>query len=136
MMMTQQWMVQHFHEAFSLRVASTPNAADWATRQLRVSLINEEAQEFQEAALNSPPSLIGMADALADLMYVVLGAAVSLGIDLEQVFKEVHASNLTKLHPDGTVHHRADGKVLKPSTYKPADIRRVLRQQGAQPHDL
>lgn len=59
---------------------------------------------------------------LADLMYVVIGCAHKFNLPLEQVFAEVHKSNMTKINPDGTVTRRADGKVLKPVTYKAPDL--------------
>jgi len=103
-----------------------PTLVDDKLLELRVKLIDEEATEFRDAA--AARDLVGMADAIGDLLYVVLGAAVAMGIDSEAVFAEVHRSNMTKLWPDGTVHRREDGKVLKPPTYSPADIKGVLEK--------
>ncbi|MFI6512852.1 hypothetical protein ACIBCT_35070 [Streptosporangium sp. NPDC050855] len=36
------------------------------------------------------------------------------GIPLEKVIRIVHAANLDKVWPDGTIHRREDGKILKP----------------------
>jgi predicted HAD superfamily Cof-like phosphohydrolase len=62
-----------------------------------------------------------------DSLYVIIGTAVSYGIDIERVFDEVHRSNMTKVWPDGTVHYDEHGKVLKPLTYSRADITEALR---------
>jgi predicted HAD superfamily Cof-like phosphohydrolase len=98
---------------------------------LRVDLILEEANEFSEAVASR--DLDAMADALADLVYVSYGAAVTLGIDLDDVVAEVHMSNMSKLGPDGRPFLRQDGKVLKPETYMPPDIHGVLKAQPPLP---
>ena len=66
--------------------------------------------------------LIGVADALADIVYVAYGTAHVYGIDLDAVLDEVHASNMTKLGADGRPIRRADGKVLKGPDYRPPDM--------------
>jgi predicted HAD superfamily Cof-like phosphohydrolase len=33
---------------------------------------------------------------------------------------------MSKVRPDGTVLRRGDGKILKPDTYRPADMRGVV----------
>lgn len=101
----------------------------------RMALIAEEAMEVDEVLLSMSSGLASGYDAreyypelakeLADLLYVVYGTAEEFGIPLEAVFKEVHHSNMSKLWPDGTVHYREDGKVLKPPTYTEANIKRV-----------
>lgn len=113
--------------------------------QLRAQLILEEAIEFIEAAgmrlkhsedgievvpipvlMNTKPNLVLMVDALCDLMYVVEGSGVALGVDLAPCFDEVHTSNLSKI--GGEV--RSDGKVLKPPTYKAPDLAPIIKAQG------
>ena len=69
------------------------------------------------------------ADALADLIVVEVGMALELGIPLDRVWDAVHASNMQKVHPDGTIHHRDDGKVLKPEGWTPPDIKKAIQQQ-------
>ena len=69
-----------------------------------------------------------MAKELADLLYVVYGTAVSVGIDMEPVFREVHRSNMSKVGG----HKRADGKWVKPPTYSPADIESIVDEQREQ----
>jgi len=55
---------------------------------------------------------------LADLVYVVYGTAVSLGLNLDEALERVHESNMSKLGEDGKPIYREDGKVLKGSNYK------------------
>ncbi len=60
-----------------------------------------------------------MADALSDLLYVLLGTYVSHGLHghAEQLFDEVHRSNMSKLDQSGRPILREDGKILKPQAY-------------------
>lgn len=120
-----QRMVEEFHRRFDIVVADRPCVPDEATRALRVRLIQEEFEEFQQAMAQS--DLQGMAKELADLLYVVYGSAVSCGIDMEPVFREVHRSNMSKVGG----HKREDGKWVKPPTYSPADLQAILAGQQA-----
>jgi predicted HAD superfamily Cof-like phosphohydrolase len=86
-------------------------------------LIEEEASEFAEAARAG--DVVGTIDALCDLLYVTYGAAVSLGIDIEPFFGEVHRSNMAKRGGS----RRADGKWLKPAGWQPPDLQRILRER-------
>ena len=45
--------------------------------------------------------MVEIADALTDILYVVYGAGHTFGIDLDDCFDEVHASNMSKLGEDG-----------------------------------
>ena len=122
-----QKMVQEFHEQFDIHISTTPSVPDEATQILRNRLIQEEFEEFQEAMQSK--DLSAMAKELADLLYVVYGTAVSLGIDMEPVFKEVHRSNMSKVGG----HKREDGKWVKPPTYSPASLDGIIQAQGAPP---
>ncbi len=123
-----QRMVEEFHRRFEIVIAARPGVPDEPTRDLRVRLIQEEFDELRQAL--SQDDLHGVAKELADLLYVVYGTAVSCGIDMEPVFREVHRSNMSKVGG----HKRADGKWVKPPTYSPADLRPILAgQQVAEP---
>lgn len=121
-------LVRAFHVAFSAPVAATPTLRARTTDRLRLDLILEELCEL-ETALDEE-DLIEVADALADLTYVVYGAALTYGIDLDRVIAEVHRSNMTKLGADGRPVMRADGKVLKGPGYEPPRIAAVLGIEG------
>ena len=117
--------VGDFHRAYGLPVRSTPTIEVGADQlELRLALIEEEVGELAEAARAG--DLIGVADALADIVYVAYGTAHVYGIDLDAVLDEVHASNMTKLGADGRPSRRADCKVLKGPDYRPPDIAAVL----------
>ena len=122
-----QKMVQEFHEQFDIHISTTPSIPDDATQILRNRLIQEEFEEFQEAMQSK--DLSAMAKELADLLYVVYGTAVSLGIDMEPVFKEVHRSNMSKVGG----YKREDGKWVKPPTYSPASLDAIISTQMEPP---
>jgi predicted HAD superfamily Cof-like phosphohydrolase len=100
---------------------------DQVLASLRVALLEEEVGEF--VAASERQDLVGIADALADIVYVAYGTALTYGIDLDAVLHEVHRSNMSKLGSDGKPLIRDDGKVLKPEGYFPPDIESVLRLQ-------
>lgn len=133
-----QAMVAEFHEAFDVpnNLGQTPNA-EVERKELRLALLAEEWDEFQEAVGSiyelhpeyegyRPADTVEVADALADLVYVAFGAALEFGIDLNAVLAEVHRSNMAKLGADGKPILRDDGKILKPEGWTPPDIARVL----------
>jgi predicted HAD superfamily Cof-like phosphohydrolase len=122
-------MLETFHRVFGAHIESAPTAdLPPGVVALRVSLIQEELDEYQRAA--EARDLVGVADALSDLMYVVLGTYVSHGLQdrAEALFAEVHRSNMSKLDESGQVLHRADGKVLKSALWSPPELARILKE--------
>lgn len=120
-------MLEEFHRVYGAHLEQAPTAhLDDATIALRVSLIQEELNEYREAA--EAHDLVAIADALSDLMYVVLGTYVAHGLQevAEPLFEEVHASNMSKLDDHGRPIYRADGKVLKSDRWRPPDLKRIL----------
>ena len=63
--------------------------------KLRLSLIKEEVGELEDAIRDH--DMVEVVDALADILYVVYGAADSFGIDIDKAFNIVHSSNMSKL---------------------------------------
>lgn len=150
-------MVAEFHKAFDHPVHTQPNADalnDPALRILRVRLIADELVElaaalnvalhinFDPAAKNDDlEDCVGVAalmsagdsdqveaaDALADLDYVVNGAALVFGFHLPSLTMEVHRSNMSKLGADGLPVKRADGKILKGPGYFKPNVAAVLQ---------
>lgn len=97
-------------------------------KALRCALIEEEAQELRDAV--AADDIVEVADAIADLLYVVYGAARTFGIPVREVFDEVHRSNMTKLGRDGEPILRADGKVMKGPDFSPPRLRPILEAAG------
>jgi len=95
---------------------------------MRIDLIIEELDELQTAL--DEEDIVEVADALADLLYVVAGAGLVFGIDLDAVLQEVHRSNMSKLHHETNLPiYREDGKVLKGENFSEPDIGSVLHKQ-------
>ncbi len=142
--------VREFHNAAGVVTPETPQLPEDERIKLRVNLVTEEFCEFltsvypqfkdmqhgavlfrlKQAMEYMPPKvdLVAMADALADLDYVVEGTRLVCGIDGGPVAEEVHRSNMTKFGPGSW--KREDGKVMKPPDWQPPDIEGVLRKQG------
>jgi len=116
-----------FHSIFGAHIKGAPTAdLPEEVIALRVSLIQEELNEYRHAA--EAHDLVAVADALSDLMYVVLGTYVSHGLQqvAEALFDEVHRSNMSKLDEKGQVIYRSDGKVLKSELWSPPDLAKIL----------
>jgi NTP pyrophosphatase (non-canonical NTP hydrolase) len=98
-MTTNFQKVGEFHKVFGHPQTTIPQLDITTTNpklvQFRTALIEEELSEFKEAVKQN--DFIEMTDALADMLYVIYGAGHALGIDLDKVFAEVHASNMSKL---------------------------------------
>lgn len=118
--------VREFHETFGQHVAESAGMQPFEVELLRLRLIKEEYHEVVDAMSNR--GIEDVAKELADLLYVVFGTAVSYGIPMDEVFREVHASNMSKVGPDGKPIYREDGKVLKGPAYFEPDIRYVLEE--------
>ena len=71
-------------------------------------------------------SMLEIADALTDILYVVYGAGHAFGLDLDDCFHEVHSSNMTKLGSDGRPLYREDGKVMKGPNYREPDLTKFV----------
>ena len=114
---------------------------------LRVRLITEEVAELLLAVRSGNTTEV--ADALGDILYVTIGAAIAWGIKIDMVWDAIHKSNMAKFVPcsecdnvftpsadcvcDGTGLTRlldASGKIMKPPSWSPPDIEGLLRSQS------
>ena len=126
--MTNNEKVKEFMEAFGQEVCTKPEFPEAQVMELRYDLIHEELEEFADAIYNGEGSITDVADALADLLYVVYGAGHAFGIDLDKCFAEVHRSNMSKLGADGKPIYREDGKVLKGENYSEPNLGKILNE--------
>jgi len=118
--------VKRFMIACSQQVIDTPCLNEWTEKQadLYMKLIAEEFAELSEGWRKS--DLVEIADACADLIWVIQGLNHTLGIPQQKVWDEVARSNMSKISENGKVLKRADGKVQKPETYSPPDIASII----------
>lgn len=145
--------VAEFHRTFHHPILDTPQLPAEARANLRVALLAEELDELREAI--AAADLVGVADALCDLQYVLAGAVLEFGLGerFKDLFDEVQRSNLSKachtveeaeatvahyqakgvdchfVESDGKflVYRTADHKTLKNVNYSPADLAGVLK---------
>jgi predicted HAD superfamily Cof-like phosphohydrolase len=107
-----------FMKTFGQEVKTKPSFSSDKINKLRIDLIKEELDEFQEAMKNN--DLLEVADALTDILYVAYGAGHAFGIDLDKCFDEVQNSNMSKLGENGKPIYNESGKVMKgPNYFKP-----------------
>jgi predicted HAD superfamily Cof-like phosphohydrolase len=140
-----------FHRAMGQPVLERPQVPSEERVRLRARLIAEEFCELLEALFKTKKRVDGilirdvrngvfellecnsvhvqlpaLADALADLDYVVESTRLEFGINGTPIAAEVHRANIQKL----TGPKREDGKQLKPEGWQPPDIEGELRKQG------
>ena len=123
--MTNFEKVGLFMKTFGQEVKTTPSLSSEKINNLRISLINEELEEFKEAIRNN--DLKEAADALTDILYVTYGAGHAFGINLDKCFDEVQRSNMSKLDDDGKPIYNESGKVMKGPKYFKPDLSKFLK---------
>lgn len=144
--------VSEFHKTFKHPILSEPQIPSKERCNLRISLIAEELKELQEAIEDN--NIIEVADALADIQYVLAGAILEFGLGekFRDIFDEVQRSNMSKAchsiaEAEETIAHYAekgvnayfkeidgkylvyrenDHKTLKNVYYSPADIKKII----------
>lgn len=144
--------VAEFHKTFNAPILEKPQIPSQERCELRVSLLQEELNELQQAIADN--DLVEIADALCDLQYVLSGAVLEFGLGekFPALFNEVQRSNMSKACSDQqeadetiafykekgeeafseksgdkiNVHRKSDHKVLKNKYYSPADLKTIL----------
>jgi predicted HAD superfamily Cof-like phosphohydrolase len=145
--------VAEFHQTFQHPILKTPAIPEENRCKLRVALIAEELKELEVAILEK--DIVGVADALCDIQYVLSGAILEFGLGekFKELFDEVQRSNMSKAcnseneaietvehyrKKDGTecyyvqkenkwlVYRKADNKTIKSIGYSPADLDGIL----------
>lgn len=119
-MSDEQRMVLEFHRAFSIPVEPVPRMPDEAICALRMRLVQQACEALQKAFAQQ--DLVVTAQALAEVLYAVYGTALTCGLDMAPVFREVHRSNMTKVG----VRQRADGTWERPPGYTPPRLEPIL----------
>lgn len=138
-----QQRVAEWHALMKLTIGEDIRIRD---AELRASVVVEEVLELAAALVGAKraadivlremhkmvakgphqPSIVQVADAIADGHVVLSGTSVVCGIDEAPVFAEVMQANFKKY--GGPM--REDGKQLKPPGWQPPDIEAVLLAQG------
>lgn len=148
-------LVAEFHKTFKHPIQTRPVIPSEDRCQLRIALIAEELKELEEAVRDK--DIVGVADALCDIQYVLSGAILEFGLGekFKELFEEVQRSNMSKAceseeearatvefyrAKDGTecyykeedgrwlVYRKSDHKTIKSIHYSPADLEAVLNK--------
>ena len=110
--------VKIFMKTFGQEVKEKAEFPSNRITSLRYDLIKEELAELKDAI--EKKDIKEVADALTDILYVTYGAGHAFGINLDECFKEVQNSNMSKLGEDGKPIYNDKGKVMKgPKYFKP-----------------
>lgn len=145
-------LVQEFHEVFDHEIATSPKLPNNDTLSFRTNFIVEELKELAEAVEDD--DIIGVADALGDIQYVLDGFFLNCGLHhhKDRIMEAIHASNMTKVcksveHAEETikslqdvgtnayfqqvgeyfiVKRKSDDKVMKALGYSIPNLRKVF----------
>jgi predicted HAD superfamily Cof-like phosphohydrolase len=119
--------VKEFHEAFLIGNEEAPvGTISEKDYLLRHRLMHEENEEYLEAC--KAGDITEIADALGDKLYILCGTILKHGLQhkIEEVFNEIHRSNMSKLDENGKPVFREDGKVMKSDRYFRPDIGKII----------
>jgi predicted HAD superfamily Cof-like phosphohydrolase len=118
--------VAEFHDVFKIGNAETPRLIEERDYTLRFNLIKEENEEYLEACQKG--DLVEIADALGDQLYILFGTILKHGLQhkIEEVYDEIHRSNMSKLDENGQPIFREDGKILKSKLYFKPSIKPII----------
>jgi predicted HAD superfamily Cof-like phosphohydrolase len=123
----EEKMTNPFRDQEKFMKACDQTTGNWNVEQfnLYVDLIEEEFNELKVAIKDCDN--IEILDALTDILVVTIGAAHSMGADVEGAWKEVMSTNFAKIGEDGKVRKREDGKVLKPVGWAPPNLKPFVK---------
>lgn len=118
--------VEIFHETFKQKNGTGPMLLTIEETELRHRLMAEENDEYLEAC--DQDDIVGIADALGDQLYILCGTILKHGLQhkIEEVFNEIHLSNMSKLDANGEPILREDGKIMKSNRYFKPDIAKIV----------
>lgn len=123
--------VRGFHQVMGQPAPSEPTLQPYAHARRRSEWIKDECDELTDP---EKQTIVDQADAYLDIIYFGIGGLVEIGILPQSLMDIVNEANLAKVWPDGTVHRREDGKIIKPPGWvapEPKLLAEVNRQIAA-----
>lgn len=119
--LVKTWMLR-FKREVDLEEIDEDNA------HLCMNLIHEERIEVDNEMFHPHGHFLtdinkaNLTKELADLIWVCYFAAHKFGLPIDEVFRRVYDSNMSKLADNGEPILREDGKILKGPNYQPAKL--------------
>ena len=97
-------------------------------RNRAMDLLTEEVEEMKYAI--DSMNQVEMLDAAADIIFVLAGIIEKAGLGeyMDEAMVEVLKSNNSKISPNGEVVRDENGKIGKPSGYRPPNILEAMRR--------
>jgi predicted HAD superfamily Cof-like phosphohydrolase len=128
-------LLEEFNTSFNIEFNDSPSLISSQDYLLRHMLMQEENDEYLEAA--KAGDLVEVADALGDQLYILCGTILKHGLQhkIVEVFEEIHRSNMSKLGDDSKPlinglnvfdTEQPIGKILKSKNYFKPDLKKFL----------
>lgn len=122
---------KEFQTIFKQIVNDKPTAINVEDAEFRYNLMREENYEYYDACKMKDVEAI--ADALGDQLYILLGTIISHGMDgiIEEVYNEIHRSNMSKLDLHGNPifkEYHGALKIAKSAEYKPPQLEDIINR--------
>ncbi|WP_439132964.1 hypothetical protein [Polaribacter sp.] len=128
-----------FNKAFNLPVSEKPTSISLDRAELQFDMMKEELEEYQLAQSREKKSITEIADSLIDMQEILLGMFAEHGMifKLEELYNEVHRSNMSKLDNNGKPlingkngvfdETRPLGKVIKSKNFSEPNFTEILK---------
>lgn len=118
---------KEFNRVMDIKCDSHPVNISENEYMLEFNMMQEELNEYKEACKKG--DIVEIADAIGDQLYLIIGQAAKHGLlgCIEEIYNEIHKSNMSKIGSNGTVIKDKNGKVQKPVTYKKPNIERIVK---------
>ena len=113
-------LTKAFAKKYNRAYSKTPCLPSREIRDHHMHLIQEEFLELCDA--NRENNLAHIAKESGDVLYTVFAYMAALGLPAEEIFDEIHKSNMTKDQDNSGDYV----KITKGEAYRPANMERVL----------
>jgi predicted HAD superfamily Cof-like phosphohydrolase len=125
-MSTNYQDVIDFHSKFGLNYNGKPMCLHKNTTDFRIKFMQEELNEFIHSSSNN--DIVGMADALVDIVYVAMGTAYMMGLPWQELWSEVQRSNMEKVRALSSSESKRNTSldVVKPQGWTPPNLELII----------
>jgi len=100
--------VKEFRRKLGLHIAPAPRLLTAKEASFYARFIMEEMSEFLQAHENE--NIVDAADSIGDLIYMLMGASLMMGLPLEKILEAIHTANMTKV---SGMSRRGDNDAIK-----------------------